>query len=148
MDKRLLKFSALFIVLILSACSSDDEPEAEYTGPWQIIYDELYYGWTTRDSNFKDWFEAHLQDFECAEFRNASGENSAIYSKDNGDWIEWQDYKIWYQGNIIWYETIEKATESEIKDKVAEFESFTSYKDEDHSYLVDDFKSQYKRLEQ
>lgn len=145
---KLLKLSALFMVLILSACSSDDEPEPEYTGPWQIVYDEAFYGWTTKDPTFKTWFDAHQQDFEAAEFRDASGETRIIYSKDNGDWIEWQDYKTWYQGNIIWYETVEKATESEIKAKVAEFESFTSYKDKDHSNLVDDFKSQYRRLEQ
>lgn len=135
------------MVLILSACSSD-EPEPEYTGPWLIVYDELYYGWHTKDSNFKDWFDAHLQDFEAAEFRDAGNINIATYKKENGDWIEWQDYKRWYQGNIIWCETIEKATESEIKAKVAEFESFTSYKDEDHTYLNDDFKAEYQRLEQ
>ena len=145
---KLLQLSALFTVLILSACSSDDEPEPEYTGPWRIVYDEQYYGWSTKDPDFKKWFDAHQQDFEAAEFRNASGENRVIYEKENGDWIEWQDYKIWYQGRILWYETVEKATEYEIKAKVSEFESFTSYKDEDHSYLVDDFKSQYQRLEQ
>lgn len=147
MDKRLHKLSALFMVLILSACSSDNEPEPEYTGPWQIVYNEQYYGWTTKDPNFKKWFDAHHQDFDVAEFRNASEEYRVVYSKENGDWIEWQDYKKWYQGNIIWYETVEKATESEIKAKVTEFESFTSYKDENNSHIGDDFKSQYRKLE-
>lgn len=54
---RLLKLSALFMMLILSACSSDDEPEPEYTGPWQIEYAEYYRGLHTSDPTFKVWFQ-------------------------------------------------------------------------------------------
>ncbi len=136
------------MVLFISSCSSDDEPESEYTGPWQIEYMEIYCGWNTQDPNFKNWFDAHLQDFEYAEFQNSSGLKRATYSKENGDYIEWQDYKTWYQGGIVWYEIIENATESEIQDMVAEFESFSSYKDENHKYLKDEFTSQYIRLDQ
>ena len=136
------------MVLLLSACSTNDEPEPEYTGPWQIVYDEQYCGWSTKDPGFKKWFDVHLQDFEAAEFWDFSGEQRVIYTKENGDWIEWQDYKTWYQGRILWYETVEKATEDEIKAKIAEFESFTSYKDENNTHIGDDFKSEYRRLEQ
>lgn len=75
------------MVLFISSCSSDDEPESEYTGPWQIEYMEIYCGWNTQDPNFKNWFDAHLQDFEYAEFQNSSGLKRATYSKENGDYI-------------------------------------------------------------
>ena len=143
---KLLKLSALFIVLILSACSSDDEPEPEYTGPWEVVYDEQYIGWHTKAPNFKNWFQKHLQDFEDAEFRDASGSSGVIYTKENGDWIEWQDYSKWYSGRIIWAEIVQYASENEIKAKVDEFESFSSYKSEIDYQIGDDFRAHYRRL--
>lgn len=119
----------------------------KYTGPWQIVYEESFYEGNTKDPKFKGWFENHLQGFECAEFRNALGNTIVTYTKENGDWIEWQDYERWYQGSIIWYETVENATEDEIKAKVVEFESFSSYKDINDRRIGDDFKSQYRNLE-
>lgn len=77
----------LFILcFVLVACSSStDEPNMKYTGPWQIVYEESFYEGNTKDPKFKDWFENHLQGFECAEFRNALRNTIVTYTKENGD---------------------------------------------------------------
>ena len=70
---KLLKLSAFIIVLILSACSSDDEPEPEYTGPWEIVYDESYYGLHNDSQDFREWFINHSQYLEAAQLQKLNG---------------------------------------------------------------------------
>lgn len=139
---KLLKLSALLMVLILSACSSDDEPEPEYTGPWQIEYAEYYRGLHTSDPTFKVWFQNHINNFENAEFTNYSQTKKTFYSREDGDWIEWEDYSTWYEGAIEWSEIVENASESEIKAMTDKFKSFTV---EDDQGRGDYFEARYRK---
>jgi hypothetical protein len=139
---KLLKISALIIVLILSACSSDDELEPEYTGPWKIEYAEYYRGLHTSDPAFKVWFQNHVNNFDNASFRNYSQTKETFYSREAGDWIEWSDYTTWYEGAIEWSEIVESASESEIKMMIDRYKSFTV---EDDQGRVDYFDARYRK---
>lgn len=135
-----------FISLIISACSSStDEPELEYTGPWEIEYIEEYIGWHTSDPAFKLWFEYNINNFESASFANYSHSQVVFYTKDGGDWIEWSDYKTWYEGVIEWSEIINDATEDEIKSKVDAFNNFSS-DDGTPNGKSDLFNARYRKL--
>lgn len=123
---KLLQLSTLLLFFIVTACSSDDEQGPEYTGPWKIEYAEQFMGLHTSNPDFKFWFQGHLNDFEKAEFENYSHTTKATYSKENGDWIEWEDYSKWFYGTIEWSEIIYDASEDEIKAKIETFQSFSS----------------------
>lgn len=139
---KLLTLSALLMASIFSACSSDDEPEPEYTGPWKIEYAENFRGLHTSNPDFKIWFQNHTNDFETADFVNYSHTQYVNYTKEGGDWIEWADYSKWYEGLIDWSEVVEYASEEEIKGMVDAFQSF-SVEDEKGGY--DTFYARYRK---
>lgn len=129
---------------LLSACTSQDEPEVEYTGPWEIDYAEYYVGWHTNNPSFKTWFQQHTNNFESAEFSNYSQTQKVQYNKEAGDWIEWDDYSKWFAGIIEWSEVIDNATEGEIKDLIDTFQSFSS-NDGKANGKYDDFHARYRK---
>lgn len=85
------------LCIVLSACSSNDEPEAPYSGPWEIHYFESYVGIHNNSNEFEDWFNNHTQYFVEARFSNYSGSEKMYYT----DYIELDDYKNYY-GEIYW----------------------------------------------
>ncbi len=128
------------LCLILSACSSNDEPDAPYTGPWEIHYFESYVGLHNNSKEFEHWFNSHTQYFVEARFSNYTGTTQMQYT----DYIELDDYKNYF-GEIYWLEIVPKATEDEIKQKIADFESFTVI--EDLNTKSDIFQAKYQRHE-
>ncbi|WP_295729742.1 hypothetical protein [uncultured Muribaculum sp.] len=141
--KNILTLTTLICCLLLTACSSDDEPQAEYTGPWVVIYYESYHGMHNNSEEFMVWFQNHIGDFDAAIFEKSNGE-SWILQASNDDWIELNDYGNWYNGEIQWIETIDKASEEDIKTKAAEFESFSITDEISRHY--DSFKAHYQRM--
>jgi len=138
---KLLKLSALFVVLILSACSSDDEPEPEYTGPWEIVYDESYYGLHNDSQDFREWFINHSQYLEAAQLQKLNGATWTITDKD----FRLSDYDEWYSGRIRWYQIVDNSSEQDIIDLVETFNSFTIEDRKNNTH--DSFKAQYRRYE-
>lgn len=128
------------LMTLLSACSSD-EPETQYTGPWTIEYSELYYGMHNTSDEFHAWFDKHNSSIIGAVFHKLSGTSWTI----EGNEVYWSDYSEWYGGDIEWRETIQYATEDEMKAKVSEFEAFSIKDEKNRTY--DDFKAGYKKNE-
>lgn len=126
------------LCLVTSACGSDDEPEAPYTGPWEIHYFESWVGIHNNSPEFEEWFLNHTDCF--VEFYFQNGTQQGCYT----DYIELNDYKN-YCGEIYWREIIPIASEDEIKTKVAEFESFTVI--EDYNNKSDLFQAKYQRYD-
>ena len=127
------------LCLLATSCGSD-EPEAPYTGPWEICYAESYAGIHNSTQEFIDWFNAHTNDFEIAYF--SSRYENVCYD----DYIELNDYKHYPMGEIFWREIITQATEDEVKAKVAEFESFTITDEKDNNN-GDLFQAKYQRYD-
>lgn len=107
------------LCLFVTSCGSD-EPDAPYTGPWEIYYGESYWGIHNDSKEFNAWLADHKNCMvECVLY-HLNG-NSVQYT----DYITEDDYKDFYYGNIAWVETIDEASESEIEKIVNDFTSFT-----------------------
>lgn len=142
---KFIKFLSILTVLILSSCtSSNEEPDIEYMGQWEIYYYENYHGLHNNSPEFNQWFTAHGKCFDMARFASLDGNDVVVWSASNGDWIELKDYERFYNGEIIWLETVNNATEDDIKSKVFYFESFSLANDRDKTY--DKFSAQYRKL--
>lgn len=128
------------LCLVLPACSSNDEPDAPYTGPWAIGYYEEYSYMHNNSPEFVEWFNAHLECFVACKFIKGN----AIYTFD--DYVELDDYNNYPQGYIEWIEIVENATEEEIKAKVEHFKGFT-IKDPKSTLEYDIFDASYKRYD-
>ncbi len=133
------------ICLFLSACSSSNDEPTEYTGPWEIVYEETYYGIHTDSEDFITWFNNHTNYFEAAFFHTINNNIEFVLVASDGNVVELYDYEDWYSGNIHWREIVEQATETEIKEKVSEFEAFTIPERVDRTY--DKFFAAYHKLE-
>lgn len=126
------------LCLFVTSCGSD-EPDAPYTGPWEIHYVESWVGGFHNNSpEFELWFLNHTDCF--VEFHFKNGNTEGYYT----DYIELNDYKK-DCGLIYWREIIPTASEQEIKAKVAEFESFTII--EDTNKKSDLFQAEYQRYD-
>lgn len=134
------------ICLLLSACSSSNDEPIEYIGPWEIFYIEDYHGVHTDSDGFIAWFNNHINHFDAAIFYQSLSNDYYSFTLDasDGGIIELYDYENWYSGTIQWYEIVEYATETEIKEKVSEFEAFSIPKDQDKRY--DEFSAYYQKL--
>lgn len=140
--KRIYTF-LLLIGLLFSGCSSStDDIEVKYTGPWEIVYREVYYGIHNDREEFTKWFNDHLNCFEVAVFENSK--EGMYLEAINGDCVMLSDYDEWYSGEIVWVDTIQKATEPEIKEMVSGFESMTIRNSQDRK--VDKFAAEYRKL--
>lgn len=124
------------ICLVFTSCGSDDEPEAPYTGPWEIHYIESWVGIHNNSQEFEEWFLDHTDCF--VEFYFNNGTQQGYYT----DYIELNDYKN-YCGEIYWLEIIPNATEDEVKQMVDDFESFTIIKDQDKKFDI--YQAKYER---
>lgn len=129
MKKKLI--FALAILPFLSSCSSSDEPEKEYTGPWAIIYEERYFKIHNESDAFKDWFTSHQDVFLSASLFDDWGKWEFTYKED---YPVWDDYTTYYRGHITWQEIFEKASKEQLETLVAEFEAFTIPKTENGEY--------------
>lgn len=127
------------LCLFVSSCGSD-EPDAPYTGPWEISYLESYVGIHNNSQEFIDWFNQHTNDFEIAYF-SSRYENVCF-----DDYIELNDYKHYTMGEIYWREIVTQATEDDIKAKVLDFESFTITDEKDNN-KADLFQAEYQRYD-
>lgn len=137
-------YSIVMAITALSFTScGEDEPEYEQNGDWIVSYTEIYDNTHNDSQEFEVWFNNHLQYFQRAEFSNAT--SLVSYSKDNGDYIEWQDYSKWMRGSILWVEIIEDKSEDEVKEICNNFSSF-SISDEPLSRKYDKFSATYHKL--
>lgn len=127
------------LCLFATSCASD-EPDAPYTGPWEIHYLESWVGLHNSTPEFEKWFLNHTDCFVEFHFSNKTGTYKGSYT----DYIELNDYNQ-YMGEIYWCEIVPTATEDEIKAKVAEFEAFTII--EDINKKSDLFQAEYQRYD-
>lgn len=138
--KKSLRIIIGLICLTIFGCSSEDEPEAPYTGPWVVGYYEEYSYTHNNSSEFVDWFKDHLECFVGCKFIKGNAQYEFY------DYIELDDYDNYPIGYIEWIEIIDKATEDEVKNKVNQFRSFT-IKDSQSQIHYDIFEASYKRYE-
>ena len=146
MNKAVIYFLALFLLAITTACGSSssdepDNPEQEYTGPWEIVYYESYYGIHNETQEFQKWFDAHYKWFDSAKLVN--GDKTWIFTSQD-DYIIWDDYKEWKKGEICWVEELNGAKEDEVKKMIKDIESY-SIPLNDKLYF-DKFEASYKKL--
>lgn len=139
-----IKLFSILTVLILLACSNNDEPETEYTGSWEICYIENYYGLHNNSSEFNQWFAQHKDCFDEAWFSSVNGHIVFTLSASNGGSLESEYYSQYYIGDIVWLETVNNATEDDIKRKVSYFEAFSITNDKNKT--SDKFSAQYRKL--
>lgn len=141
---KVIKLLSTFAVLILSSCSNNDEPEPPYTGPWEIVYIEEYYGMHNDDPKFATWFNEHTHAFTYGDilWYNGTMETfTALAPNETYDTFkECYGHKV---GRFMWEEVVTNATEQEMEAKVKEFESFTIENERDKT--GDIFRSQYHR---
>lgn len=128
------------ILCILATSCGSDEPNAPYPGPWEVCYAESYSEIHNNTQEFIDWFNLHLNDFVVCKFVKGD----TYYQFD--DYVELDDYKNYPIGYIEWIEIVDRATEDEIKSKVAQFESFT-IKDPKSQLHYDIFKAGYQKYD-
>lgn len=139
--EKILNSLLILCIAVLSSCSSShEEPEQPYTGPWEIYYDEYYYGLHNDSNEFVNWFESHNQFFHAAKF--TSGNFIWMFDSTSGKPIL-DDYKEWYEGNIIWIEIVDNTTEETIKSMISSFESLSIPKDKNGRF--DTFKASYRK---
>lgn len=131
------------IWLIVSSCSSKDEPAMEYNGPWQITFYEEYHGIHNNSDEFREWFINHYDSWYAAQFFTNSGIMTQIWYASNNDYIEWEDYSRYYNGYVVWIDYVSLASESDVQSIVRAFEAFTIYNSTDKIY--DRFTATYKR---
>lgn len=117
--KSLHWFIGGILCLIASACGSD-EPEKPYTGPWEIYYEESYWGLHNNSNEFNTWLAMHKEGLLAAKFSHLNG-NSVLYS----EYVTEEDYSEFYSGDIAWCEVVDCATEDEIKQMTEDFIAFT-----------------------
>lgn len=127
---KLLKLSAFLMIFFLSACSTDDEPEPEYTGPWSIAYYEEFYMMHTNNSDFPSWFNTHTEDFVEGRIERYNGAMDIFYKLAPNE--TYDTFKECYEkksGQLMWIEIVEHATEAEMQKMKDDFEKFsTEYK--------------------
>lgn len=127
------------LCMLATSCGSN-EPDAPYSGPWEIHYCESRVGGFHNNSpEFEVWFLNHTDCFVEFHFQNGNTQGYLT------DYIELNDYKN-DCGIIYWREIITQATEDEIKSKVAEFESFTITYEKDNN-KADLFQAEYQRYD-
>lgn len=125
--------------LLFSSCGSD-EPKTPYTGPWEIYYEESYWGLHNNSDAFNTWLANHKNCLLAAKFSHLNG-NSVQYS----DYVTEEDYSEFYSGDIAWLEIVDHATEDEIKKLTEDFISFSIEKEANRTY--DRFFSTYRRYD-
>lgn len=128
------------LCLVLPACSSNDEPDAPYTGPWEVYYGETFWGIHNNCKDFNEWLANHKDCLVAAKFDYPNG-NSVEYT----EYVTEEDYKEFYSGEIEWCEMVDKASEEEIKSMVDKFTSFTIENSKNRIY--DRFYASYKRYD-
>lgn len=132
------------MVLILSACSSNDEPEPEYTGPWIIGYYEDFYKMHTTNPEFPLWFNTHTDCFELGEIELYNGSTERFTKLESNE--TYDTFKEVYNnksGRFVWLEIVQHATESEMQKKKADFERFSmEYK---HIRQSDKFEANFQK---
>ncbi len=138
--KNLLMWLLLPAIAILASCESHNEPEQPYTGPWEICYEEHYYGLHNDSKEFVNWFESHNQFFYAAKFTN--GSNLWMFDSTSDKPIL-DDYKEWYEGDIMWIEIVDNSTEETIKSMIGSFESLSIPKDKNGRF--DTFTATYRK---
>lgn len=142
MKKILSILLIAFSLCLFNSCNSD-EPEAPYTGPWAIIYSEVYHYMHNSNDDVKIWFDSHSQFFQEAQLYNDVNGNSWSF-KSPEDVIYWSDYSEWSSGTILWVEVIDNASEDEIKQKVEQFKAFSIENKVERRY--DDYYAEYQRV--
>lgn len=144
--KQILAITSLFLTLLFTSCSSKDEPEPVYNGPWVIEYYESFYMMHTDNPDFQTWFNNHTKDFSAGRiiwFNGTEHRFDALAPDET-----YETFKECYEkksGELVWYEIIEKASEEDMQAKKTEFEKFTVKDDVNRHYDI--FQANYQKLD-
>lgn len=138
--KNIFSWLLISIIAILSSCESHDEPEQPYTGPWEIIIYEHFYGVYNGSTEYMDWFNEHQQYIEGAKFIRKS-QTWYILGND----VLYSDYKDYYEGFISWYQIVDKVSEQDLILEMERIEQFST--SEDKNGRFDTFTATYRKYE-
>lgn len=119
--------------IFLLSCS--DETETAYTGPWEIVYEEVFNGPHKDSPEFRKWFNKHRSGKMYFDTKLHNGNLWTQYSIAAEE-FHYSDYDKLIWGNIIWVETIEQATEQEMQALVDEFKAFAEPEDKNGNYKI------------
>ena len=127
MKQKFIYLIATALCLLLSACSSHEEPGDEYTGPWLIEFYEEFRGIHNDSEAFHSWFDKYENDLIITNggfLIRTDTETFKVQTVGAGDNIK-DLYPISRRGFVRWNMRVVTAKLKDVNSIIDEFESLT-----------------------